>query len=125
MGEEHVSTFRCAFDFSDMPFDEQTCQLTFLLPSVATYQMKLHWLAEAFGESGLGVLSSAFGDRLTNSEWEIEQAEDWPLSAYDENITGAFGPQLTSHISARFKIKRKPRSIFFNYVLQAVLIYTV
>jgi hypothetical protein len=65
------------------------------------------------------------GEKLSNSEWDIDQTNDWVTTQYDEDLPSAFGTTPVSHLSATFKISRKPRYMVWNYVIQAIFIYGV
>jgi len=110
--EEHVSTFRCHFDFTEMPYDTQDCHLTFMLPNVAADKILLSW-------------ADISGDKLRNAEWTIHQAEEWERSAEVVTIPHQLGEILASKLTARFSLERRPYHMLKSYVLQVCMFFTL
>mmetsp|Transcript_85264 Transcript_85264/g.182734 ORF Transcript_85264/g.182734 Transcript_85264/m.182734 type:complete len:441 (-) Transcript_85264:177-1499(-) len=114
--DAHVSTLNCPFKFGQMPFDEQTCKLTFTLPGYSSSEATLLW-------SSLPVTSK----ELSNSEWEITQGAQWATSARDvhRESRGFFAPMTEAEISVEFKLKRKPGFLSNQFILPVVLFYVL
>lgn len=115
--EVHASVMHCPFDFKDMPFDEQTCKLSFFLPGWPAHLMKLAWAPS------LAVTSNT----LTNAEWEITQGDGWITSAADVTkppISLLSKEQVTvSELYVEFKLKRKSGFLVQQFALPALLFY--
>jgi len=108
--EEHVSHFRCSFDFTDMPYDEQDCKLTFFLPDEPSWFITLSW-------NGLD------GEELTNAEWELTQPREWTLDHQLAELDHVTGETTSSQLVAGFKLRRRPAFLVNNYLVHASMFY--
>lgn len=113
--EDHVSIFRCSWAFEDMPFDEQTCKLTFSLPGLTKEQVELFW------EDSEPITSS----KLANSEWEVAQGNDWVTSKMIPTRSERFHmpAQNETVLNVEFKIKRKSSFLVKQFIVPVVLFY--
>jgi hypothetical protein len=116
---QRLSYFRCAFDFSDMPYDSFTCSLTFRLrgisasvSSTSTTAMNLEWV---------GISS----DELSSAEWDIQQGATWETTNEIRRVSGLFGVMEDdiSVLTAKFKFNRRPAHILEDYVVTCILFY--
>merc|ERR1740121_761618 len=116
--EEHISIFRCGFDFKDMPFDTQTCTLHIELPTVDNDIVKLKW--------GYRPISTA---KLTNVQWLIDQGPDWKVRLEETSREKPWGqsvPGTTSNaLVVEFRMTRLPESLIKNYVIPSVCFWLV
>jgi len=110
--EEHVSRFRCSFDFSKMPYDTQDCKLTFILPDEPEWSLNLLW-------------DDVTGEELTNAEWVITQPGAWSRSQENQAFSHPFGPANASVLVADFSLERRPDFLVNNYIVQACMFYLV
>eukprot|EP00933_Yihiella_yeosuensis_P014994 TRINITY_DN13201_c0_g1_i1.p1 TRINITY_DN13201_c0_g1~~TRINITY_DN13201_c0_g1_i1.p1 ORF type:complete len:443 (-),score=32.79 TRINITY_DN13201_c0_g1_i1:746-2074(-) len=111
--QSHAGTFRCSFDFTDMPYDTQTCKLTFLLPGVPKEEINLEW-------------EDVISEKLDNSQWIIDQGSDWQRSKMETKQAMHHGRFVSlSTLEASFKLTRKPNFLAQSYILQAMLFYTL
>jgi len=108
--EEHVSYFRCPWDFQDMPFDFQACTLTFLVPDEPDTTIKLLW-------GGLE------GNELTNAEWSITQPEEWTKSYTSEMFKYGADFAYSSELVAEFHLKREPSYLMHTFVIPSLMFY--
>jgi len=108
--EEHVSHFRCSFDYTDMPYDTQHCKLTFLIPDVLDSVIGLQWAV-------------VDGEKMTNAEWAIEHVKDWRKYHKTVEFTSPFGPANSSQLVAEFTLQRRPAFLVNTFVVQAFLFY--
>lgn len=110
--ESHFSTFRCAFDFTRMPFDEQSCKLTFSLPGLDTSMFAVTWM-------------NITADALTNAEWEILDIAQWSqeqsgvLAKTYEGLRDTKEPVL----STEFTLKRRPNYLMDQFIFTCALFY--
>lgn len=68
--EERVSTFRCAFDFTDYPFDTQTCTIKLTSKSLLSNKVKLQWQGD--GVTSRDIINGGWevGSQWTTFDWE-------------------------------------------------------
>ncbi|CAE8631969.1 unnamed protein product, partial [Polarella glacialis] len=110
---EHVSKFSCPLDFSDMPYDTQTCKLNFLIPDVGSSQVELIW----------GDVKS---DTLSHAEWELQQGPEWQLSTGEaKQDFQSWDPAMppVSKLTAKFEMKRRPSFLTDEFINQPILFY--
>jgi hypothetical protein len=119
--ERHVSTFTCKFDFHELPFDIQQCQLHFSVVNVpAMPGVHLFWGAEYVGAD-----SEITGYEQSTAEWIF--TEPTQMTAIEEYAMEPrpFGLQNTSFLVASFEIERRPGYLLENYVVTSVMVYMV
>eukprot|EP00928_Gymnodinium_smaydae_P090068 TRINITY_DN73921_c0_g1_i1.p1 TRINITY_DN73921_c0_g1~~TRINITY_DN73921_c0_g1_i1.p1 ORF type:complete len:470 (-),score=54.07 TRINITY_DN73921_c0_g1_i1:258-1667(-) len=112
--EEHVSTFRCSFNFADLPFDTQTCKLTFLFPGEPDTSFRLDWNP---------IYPALESSDLSDGEWDIDQSVNWRRGSGSEEFTYFMGKGNSSVLTAEFKIRRRSRNMLQTYVTASVLFY--
>jgi len=65
------------------------------------------------------------GEKLANSEWDIQQVADWATLTKSQEIGSLFGAVNSSHLVAEFTLTRRPKFIIDNYIVQAHIFYIV
>eukprot|EP00931_Biecheleriopsis_adriatica_P028997 TRINITY_DN17273_c0_g1_i1.p1 TRINITY_DN17273_c0_g1~~TRINITY_DN17273_c0_g1_i1.p1 ORF type:complete len:480 (-),score=71.88 TRINITY_DN17273_c0_g1_i1:104-1501(-) len=110
--EEHISTFKCPMDFSNMPFDVQRCSLSVTLPGMKNTEISLAWL---------GITS----DELTSTEWVIDQGPTWSTL---QNVRGIASTSYNSgykysELVAEFKLTRRPGFLITQFWEPVLLFY--
>jgi len=95
-----------------MPYDVQTCKLSFMLPNTPDWLIQLWW-------------NQLSGQPLTNPEWTIDQVKDWKKSVGREVVQSVFGAANISSLKAEFKLRRRPSYMLENYVFQGFIFYSL
>lgn len=110
--ESHVGTFRCSFDFTDMPSDVQKCKLRIKLPGFSSDQVVLNWL-------------EVTSDKLANSEWKIDQGPSWSTSStLEKTPQSSYAVQTSfSQLTAEVTLSRDPGYLLNAFVSQIILFY--
>lgn len=113
MSESRVGTFRCSFEFKDLPFDKQKCKLHFNVPGSKSDKLTLHWLEVS-------------SDELTNAEWKISNGPDWLESESIETDRATNYDRRSrsySQLTAEFTLKRDSGFLLNNFLVPVVLFY--
>lgn len=110
--ESHVGTFRCSFEFTNMPFDVQKCKLRFKVPGTTSDQLSLNWV-------------EVTSDKLSNSEWTISQGSSWSTShTLERTPKTSYSEQSSfSQLTAELTLTRDPGYLLSNFVSQITLFY--
>eukprot|EP00928_Gymnodinium_smaydae_P064716 TRINITY_DN4798_c0_g1_i2.p1 TRINITY_DN4798_c0_g1~~TRINITY_DN4798_c0_g1_i2.p1 ORF type:complete len:442 (-),score=59.70 TRINITY_DN4798_c0_g1_i2:190-1515(-) len=114
--EEHVSKFRCRFEFAELPFDSHRCRLTFSLPGVPNSSIRLLWYQ---GDPNVAPVE---GEKLKSSAWEIDQVPDWKIGTSDEQFYDLDKKKTISRLVVTFNIKRAP-AVMASYITFAFLFF--
>lgn len=105
-------SFACSFDFSELPFDVQKCNITMSVPEYISSEFQLEWDPTPLS---LGT--------LTNKEWNIAEEVEW-FSSLSSGMYASQepGPRRTiSSLSLSFSMKRYARDYSINYILPALV----
>lgn len=108
--EHRVSTLQCSMDFTDMPFDSQTCKVTLYIPGSNVAEMMLSWVETT-------------SEQLSNAEWTINQGSDWTLSEENDTREEWGNTAVYSTLTAEIKLERNPGYLVQNFVNTVVLFY--
>jgi len=126
---EHVSIFRCRFQFAQLPYDEHLCNLSLSLRNHALnvkedsrgaprpyvgFVLEWHPLGEPITS-----------DDLTEPEWEVDQGARWNAYTTTGQNFGLMKTYEGSVAVASFRIKRRPRAKVMQYVVPTIFFYFV
>lgn len=117
--ETHFSTFRCSFDFTKMPIDEQTCNITFALPGKDVLDYAVEWV-------------DITADSLANAEWDILDVAQWSRdTSYISTSHSSTEVDLRLRegkmpiLSTGFTLKRRPSYLINQFVYTCMLFYVL
>lgn len=124
--QERIATFRCSFDFTDLPYDKQECYLTLLEPEWDSNFIQLGWITQEVDPhldqiAKSGVLTH----ELQHAEWDIDASDDWEAIV----VTAMERPYLeeakVTKLQVKFGLNRRPRFLENSYIIPSGLFYLV
>lgn len=111
--QTRVGTFRCKFDFHEMPFDVQDCFLVITSQVDLTSHVRLRWLPD----------NKVLVEDTSDAEWDI--TNEWVVTERNVSQYFAIGTFEMSGIIISFSITRNPNHVLMQNVFSSSLFWSI